>query len=172
MTLKGEVWVLGGNACKHLKVVCDGNCSWQASLSAAVSTPFSLLWEELTLNLILIKFQFRKCSTPILIPNISTLKKVSDELFPYNVKTSKLKYQHIWKWRKLNKVNDINQPTHQSNRALKGTFLRSNSQNGKTSFFFFGIFGSNKISGPPLPPLTPRVKKWAHLILQTSLIEN
>lgn len=162
MTPKGEVWVLGGNACKHLKVGCDANCCWQASLSAAASTPFSLLWEELTLNLILIKFQFRKCSTPTqnFIPNISTLKKVSDEPFPYNVETSKFNYQHIWKWRKWNKVNDINQPTRQSNRAVKGTFSEIKFSTLQ-KFVFFWHFWVKQNLGTPLPPFDSESQKMS-----------
>ena len=153
MTPKGEVWVLGENARKHLKVEYDANYCWQPSLPAAASTPFSLLWEELTLNLILIQFQFRKCPSPTknFIPNISTLKKISDELFPYNVETSKFNYQHIWKWRKLNKVNDINQPTRQSNRAVKGTFSEVNFSTLQKLVFFLAFLGQTKSRDPPSP---------------------
>ena len=71
--------------------------------------------------------------------------------------------------KKWNKVNDINQPTRQSNRAVKGTFSDTKFSRLQKFVFFLAFLGQTQTSGPPLPPLTPWVKKWAHLILQTSL---
>ena len=154
MTPKGLIWVLNGNDFKHLKGGCDANCCWQASLSAAASTPFSLLWEELTLNLVLIRFQFRKCYTPQTLYQIfKPLNKLLTNCLTYNIETSKLNCRHkiIWKWRKWNKVNDINQPTHQSNRAVKGTFSDIKFSRLQKLVFFSGILGQTRPRDPPSP---------------------